>query len=435
MKVAILGFGTEGRSAYEYWSKDSNEITVCDQNESLAPPEGVQTQLGASYLKGLDQFDVIVRSPGIHPRDIVAANNEAVLSKVTTITNEFFHACLSKNVIAITGTKGKGTTSTLITKMLEAAGKRVHLGGNIGLPVLELLKDNIQPDDWIVLELSSFQLIDLKTSPHIAVCLMVEPEHLDWHEDHNEYISAKQQLFMNQTAEDIAIYYAANENSEAIADASEGKQIPYMQKPGAEVIQKEIVIDGQLICAVDQLKLLGEHNWQNVCAAVTAVWQVSQDVNAIRSVLTSFSGLPFRIELRREVDGVRYYNDSFASGSDSCLAAVQSIPGPKVMIIGGYDRGLDLTGLAKGLKAYEQDLRKVVLIGQTAQKTAENLQAAGFTNFTVSKAKTMPEIVAAAQSLAQSSDAVVLSPGFASFDMFKNFEDRGIKFNEAVAAL
>src|SRR5512146_2216057 len=152
MKIAILGFGMQGRAAYEYW-RDGNEITVCDENEGIVLPEGVRGKLGPDYLKGLDEFDLIVRSPSVHPKDIVAANSPAALAKVTTVTNEFFKVCPSRNIVGVTGTKGKGTTSTLIAKMLEADGKRVHLGGNIGTPPLDLLKNGIDTGDWVVLEL------------------------------------------------------------------------------------------------------------------------------------------------------------------------------------------------------------------------------------------------------------------------------------------
>lgn len=435
MKIAILGFAGQGKSAYEYWNRDGNEIVICDAQTDIEIPEGAGRQLGDGYLNGLEQFDLIVRTPILHPKDIVAANSEAILSKVTSNTNEFFKVCPTKNIIGVTGTKGKGTTSTLITKMLEATGLKVHLGGNIGIPPLNLLKNSIQPDDYVVLELANFQLIDLEHSPPIGVCLLVEAEHMDWHTNEAEYIAAKQQMFRWQTQDDKAIFYELSENSKNVVSASAGVKIPYFAKPGALVDGGEVRIDDQTICHTDELQLLGEHNWQNVCAAMTAVWQITQDVNAIRSVATSFTGLPFRIELRREVHGVRYYNDSFASAPDACLAALHAVPGLKVMIIGGYERGLDLTKLAKEFKEMEADIRHVIVIGQSGPRVAKALEDANFINYSLSQAKTMPEVIVHAETLAQEGDAVVLSPAFASFDMFKNFEDRGNKFNEAIEAL
>jgi len=185
----------------------------------------------------------------------------ALYTKVTTVTNEFMRVCPTRNIIGVTGTKGKGTTSTLIAKMLEAADKTVHLGGNIGIPPLDLLKRNIQPDDWVVLELANFQLIDLKSSPSIAVCLMVVPEHLNWHTDMAEYIAAKQQLFIWQTSDDIAIYYDGNEYSHTIAAAGMGSKLPYYAPPGVEIRDGALRIDELYTCSTSELKLLGTHNW------------------------------------------------------------------------------------------------------------------------------------------------------------------------------
>lgn len=434
MKIALLGFDNEGRSSYEYFKAQGHELTICDQNEGIEYPEGAATVLGQSYLDDLDRFDVIVRTAGLPIDKIYQANPELSPDKVTSQVNEFFKVCPTKQIIGITGTKGKGTTSTLLTEILKAAGLDVYLGGNIGLPVLRLLAD-LTEQSWVVLELSSYQLSDLKKSPAMAVCLMVEPEHIDWHGSVAEYVAAKTRLFQFQAETDMAIYYSKNITSQQIAAASAGTKLPYMESPGAEVIDGQVVIDGQKICGVYELKLPGEHNWQNVCAAVTAAWQITQNVEAMRKVLTTFSGLPYRIELRGEVNGISYYNDSFATGGGASAAAIRSIPEMKVMIIGGFDRYLDLSPFAKVIKDEEAGIRKVLLIGESAGRMAEFLQTGGFDNFTITTASSMPEIVAAANELAQPGDAVVLSPGFASFDMFKNFEDRGEQFNKAVEAL
>lgn len=443
MKIAILGFGSEGRSNYQYW-RDGNEITICDADSSLKLPDDVNTQLGKDYLRDLDQYDLLIRSPGIHPRNIVAANSPDILDKVWSNTNEFFKVCPSKNIIGVTGTKGKGTTSTLIAKMLEASGKKVHLGGNIGIAPLDLLKDGIKPDDWVVLELASFQLIDLKASPHIAVCLMVVAEHMDWHEDMEEYIAAKQQLFMHQSSDAIAIYYAKNDNSLSVADASEGKLIPYFAAPGALIENDDVVIDGQSICKTSELKLLGQHNWQNVCAALTAVWQVSQDTAAFREVLTSFSGLEHRLELVRELDGVRYYDDSFGTTPATAQVAVEAFDEPKLLILGGSDKGADFDELAETIS--KSQVRKIILIGNTSNpdyecatpkiETALKKYGVNDIDSTVKPGGiTMEELIRRVQGTAQSGDVVLLSTGCASFDMFKNYKDRGEQFSRAVLAL
>ena len=362
MKIAIVGYGEQGRSAYDYWRSKNNEITICDRDESLQLPDDASAQLGIYYLHRLDRFDLIVRTPSVHPKEIVAQNSTDTLKKVTTVTNEFLKVCPSKNIIGITGTKGKGTTSTLIAKMLEAAGMTVHLGGNIGIPPLDLLRNDIKPEDWVVLELANFQLIDLQYSPHIAICLMVAPEHLDWHADTDEYYNAKSQLFRHQTSDDFAIYNGRNESSQRIASTGKGWKIPYLDNPGAQVIDGKIMINDQLVCATSELKLLGAHNWENVCAAVTAVSKVTQNIEAMRKVLTSFAGLEHRLELVRELDGVKYYDDSFGTTPETAIVAMQAFDEPKVLILGGSDKGASYYDLAQAV--LKNNVRKVLLIGE-----------------------------------------------------------------------
>lgn len=438
MKIAILGFAGQGEAAYEYWSSGKHEITICDQNTDVSIPVGAKSKLGNNYLDDLDYFDLLIRTPSLHPRVIAEANpqTKGILNKVTTVTNEFLSVCPTQNVIGVTGTKGKGTTSTLLSNMLEAAGKRVHLGGNIGIPPLTLLKNDIKPEDWVVLELANFQLIDLKCSPAIAVCLMIEPEHLDWHPNIDEYLDAKRQLFRHQAENDLAVYYAPNKYSLSIAEASPGILMPYMARPGAEIIEdQEVVIDGNVICKTNEINLLGTHNWQNVCAATTVAWQITHDRDALHKAISSFAGLPHRLEYVREIDGVRYYNDSFASVPGATVAAISAIPGQKVMVMGGYDRGLDLSELARTLVKHKEEIRRAVLFGASAIRTGEALQAHGFTNFDILKAKDMTEVVMHAKSVPMQGDSIVFSPGFPSFDMFRNFEERGAKFKEAVNAI
>lgn len=433
MQVAIIGFGVEGRSALHYWQDQGANVTVCDQDTTITLPTHVSGQLGGGYLTNLDKFDIVVRSAGIHP-DVILQENPTIGPKLTTIINEFVRVCPTPHIIGITGTKGKGTTSTLTATMLEAAGFKVFLGGNIGRSPLDFLAQ-ISPDDWVVLELSSYQLHDFHERIPLAACLMIAEEHVNWHKNFGNYSSAKQHLFAHQTGADTAIYFADNEQSHAIASVSPGKKIPYYASPGAYVEEDKIIIDTHTLCGVDKLKLLGKHNWQNACAAVTIVWQIAQVPDAIASVLTSFTGLPHRLEFVREHDGIRYYNDSFASAPPAATAAAEAIPGKKVMILGGFDRKLPLEEMIAGLREYNADLRAVLLIGEAAPRLAAEFDAAGFRQYTVSHAVTMQEILNDARNLAQQGDAIVLSPGFPSFDMFKNFEDRGLQFKKIVSML
>jgi UDP-N-acetylmuramoylalanine--D-glutamate ligase len=433
MKVAIVGYEVEGRAAFTYWQKQGAEITICDRDEAKHIPEAVATRLGEQYLDNLEGFDVIMRTPGIRP-DVILAKNPGVKDKITTVVDEFLRVCPTKHTIGVTGTKGKGTTSTLIAKMLEANGKQTFLGGNIGVPPLDFL-DNLTEDSWVILELSSFQLIDLHHSPSIALCLMVAPEHLNWHADMDEYMLAKAQLFEHQQPNDLAIYFGPNDISRKIASYSKGLKLPYFVPPGAHIQNEAIVIDNERVCRTDELKLLGTHNWQNVCAAVTVVWQIMQSITDMRAVLTTFTGLEHRLEFVREVDEIKYYNDSYSSVVNSAAAALEAIPGKKVMIMGGFDRGLPLEPLVEAVRNHADDIKKIVIIGASAQRLAAAFDAAGFSNYVLETSKQIDGIVARARSVAAADDSIVLSPGFASFDMFKNFTDRGLRYKLVVEQL
>lgn len=433
MRIAIVGFGEQGRSAYEYWNQPGNEITVCEQNEAIELPSNAKKKLGPDHLKNLAEFDLIVRSPIVHPQALAEANSPAILSKVTSVTNEFMRVVPTKKIIGVTGTKGKGTTSTLVAKILEASGQRVHLGGNIGTPPLDMLRANIEPNDYVVLELANFQLIDIKYSPHIAVCLMISADHIDWHRDMAEYLSAKANLFNHQTAQDVAIYFAPDENSKKIVAGSPGKKIPYFASPGAYVRDDGMIILGDTpIIHKTEVKLIGEHNLQNICAAVTAVSEAVGSLDKVRAVLSSFSGLEHRLELVRSLDDVKYYDDSFATTPDAAIVALRAFKEPKVVILGGSDKGLPFEPLAD--EVVKSDVRHAIIIGATADKIGELLRERGFSQITLGLEK-MPDIVAAARKQARRGDVVLLSTGCASFGLFKDYKDRGNQFKEVVNSL
>lgn len=431
MKIAIIGYARQGQSTYNYYKDKDADITVCDQKEIDNLPSGVRGRFGENYLANLDGFDLIYRSPSVHPRDIVKSNSPSILDKVTSNTNEFFKVCPTKNIIGVTGTKGKGTTCSLITKMLKASGFKVHLGGNIGIPPLDMLKD-ISSEDYVVLELANYQLIDIKYSTPIAVCLMVVPEHLNWHGNVEEYIESKKQLFVYQNKEDKAIYFNDSDYSKEIVGVSHGIKIPYYTPPGAHVEDEYIVIDDKKIIDTKEIKLLGKHNWQNICAAITAYWQIDQNISAVKHVLTTFTGLEHRLELVRKLDGVSYYDDSFGTTPETAIVAIEALSQPKVVILGGSDKGADYTKLAKLIAS--SDIRSVVLIGQQASRIKQALKDFRFDKC-IDGGNSMTEIVNTARSVAKSGDAVLLSTACASFDMFKNYEDRGRQFNQAVKAL
>lgn len=441
MKIAILGYGDQGRSAYDYWNA-GNDITICDLEENLPNlPFGVRTRLGPDYLWELDNYDLIVRSPSVHPSDIIKANSPQILEKVTTITEEFMRVCPAR-IIGVTGTKGKGTTSALITKILEQAGNRVHLGGNIGIPPLDLLRNRIEPSDWVVLELANFQLIDLRLSPAIAVCLMVVPEHLNWHEDMAEYIRSKQNLFRYQDSGKLAVFNRANQLSVEIASSSPARKISYevpaigelpKSNSGATVTGDAVCMDRVPICHTSEVLLRGRHNLENVCAAVAATWEIIDGKSEVaKAAIASFTGLVHRLEYVRTLDDVQYYDDSFGTTPETAMVALKAFSEPKVIILGGSDKGADFSQLAKMLAT--QDIRKVILIGQTAVKIRAALDSAGFHNY-INGGRNMGEIIASVRNYAEPGDVVLLSTACASFDMFKDYQDRGDQFKVTLNAL
>jgi UDP-N-acetylmuramoylalanine--D-glutamate ligase len=425
MKLAILGYGVEGKSAYKYWRALGADITICNQDDKPEFPEGARVVTGPDYLKHLDDFDLVVRSPGVKPWEVKTK------TKVTSVTGEFLARCPAR-VIGVTGTKGKGTTATLITRILGEAGWRTHLGGNIGVPPLDFLS-KVRASHLVVLELSSFQLIDLELSPHFAVCLTIAGEHLDWHRGMNEYVAAKGNIFWHQEPDDVAIYNAHNDYATQIAQLSVGEKIPYLEPPGAVVKNGQVMIDGVVICGVDEVGLIGPHNLENVCAAVTTTWElVNRNPEPVRRAVKAFTGLPHRLDPVRELGRVKYMNDSFSANPIAAMAAIKSFAEPKILILGGMDRGLDFGPLVQAVA--DGGVKQVVLVGQTTQRMAAAFNAIGFDKYTLGGTR-MPEIVAQAQRLAKPGDVVVLSPAAPSFDMFTNFQDRGLQFEAAVKAL
>lgn len=458
MKIGIIGWGLEAQSAFRYYGPGHEYLIVNEAKQNDFPaqsnkvhvqyleskaPAGIGGQVqDLSYLKGIENCDKIVYQPTAYFNlKKVFGDSPDFWAKATTAYDIFFENCPTKKIIGITGTKGKGTTSTLVTKLLEAVGETAHLGGNIGTPILDILP-NVKAEDWVVWELANFQLKAASHSPHIAVCLMITSEHLDWHPNFEDYIDSKTNLFRHQTADDIAIYFADNEYSKKIADASPGKRIPYYAPPGAHIRNdREIVIgtEEREIATTTDVKLPGEHNLQNVCAALTAVCEAlgssAADQLSIkaRDVLSSFSGLEHRLELVRELDGVQYYDDSFATTPESVLVALKAVTRPVVLILGGHDKGLDYSELVDDI-AGRGKVQHVVTVGEIGPKLAQALRDKNYTAIT-EDGKSMREIVVEARSWARPGDAVLLSTGTSSFGMFKDYKDRGDQFKQAVLEL
>jgi UDP-N-acetylmuramoylalanine--D-glutamate ligase len=321
--------------------------------------------------------------------------------------------------------------------MLKASNKQVLLGGNIGVPMLDLLS-RVSEETYVVLELSSFQLIDLRGKPpSLAVCLMVVPEHLNWHKDLSEYIEAKSNMFTHQSSEDTVVFFEDNELSSQIAQKSPGKHVPYFKQPGAYIEGNVIIIDDQVICKTSELKLLGKHNWQNVCAAITTVWQIDQNVEAIRSVATNFGGLEHRLELAGEIEGVKYYDDSFGTTPETAIVAIETFAVPEVIIVGGSDKGVPYEPLVQAI--VNGNVKAAICIGETGQHIYELIEANKGTKQIrlqlMPIGSTMADIVEAAKSQSENGDVVILSTGSASFDMFNNYKDRGEQFKACIQSL
>ncbi len=426
MKVAIAGFAAEGRVNYEYWSKQGADITIVDERTHLDDlPAGVDTILGEGAFEKLYDFDLVVRTASLNPARIFTHG------KIWSATNEFFEKCPAP-IIGVTGTKGKGTTCSLVAKILEADGKKVHLLGNIGVPALSELS-KIKQDDIVVFELSSFQLWDLEKSPETAIVLMIEPDHLDIHASMEEYVNAKANIAVNQEKSDLLVHHPTNEYSKAIAKQSIAEKKAYMTDEGAEVVGGKVVIEGSYICSAAEVGLLGAHNLENICAAITAAWRYTQNIQAIRKAIKEFHGLPHRLEFVREVDGVRYFNDSQATGVNSCLAALRTFSQPTVLILGGSDKGLDIT---KVIDELNPERHRVVLVGESSDKIEAALKERLFDSYVKLGVNTdMEEIVKTATDLAAKDGVVLLSPAHASFDMFENYQRRGELFKQTVNGL
>ena len=467
MRIAIVGWGLEGQSVYRFFGNKHDYLIVNEHQRDDFPLQSEKVKLqylpqdkptgmtgtveDLSYLEGIDSCDKIIYSVvAFKNLQKVYGNDKSFWDKATTIQHIFFASCPSPNIIGVTGTKGKGTTSTLIAKLLEAEGKSVHFGGNIGLPVLDLLP-KIKPTDWVVLELTNFQLFNLPYSPHIAICLMIAPEHLDWHSDMDEYVMAKANIFRHQKPNDLAIYLATDDKSKELANLSPGKKIPYYSGPGAYVRDDGMIVigdNGAEVIRKSEVKLLGEHNLQNICAALTTVYQAvggidpfdklrvnpepAKWIDKAKAVLSSFNGLEHRLELVRSLRGINYYDDSFGTTPDTAIVAIRALPQPKAIILGGSDKGASFDELAKVIK--ETEVRHAILIGKTAPKIEQALKRQQFTDYSIGPDK-MPAIVALARKHAKEGDAVLLSTACASFGLFSDYKDRGNQFKAAVNSL
>ena len=427
MKIAIAGYGIEGKSSYNYFAAQGHAITILDQRSEIADvPEGAQAIMGEHAFDDLAAFDMVIRTPSLPPARLRGAKT------IWSATNEFFAKCPAP-IIGVTGTKGKGTTSSLIASILEKSGKKVHLVGNIGKPALEAL-DSVQTEDVVVYELSSFQLWDIEKSPHIAVVLMIEPDHLDVHATFDEYIHAKQNIVRFQTENDIIIFNAENTYSSEITAISKALKIPIPTNETVHVTDGFFWYGEQRLCPVESLKIPGSYHLHNASAAIAATWPYVKDGEVIAAGLGSFAGLPHRLNLVRKINGVSYYDNSIATTVGSVVADIKAFKQPKIIILGGSSKGIvDFEAIADASAKF--NVKKAILIGEQAPKIQEALVEYKVPFENLGSNTTMSEVVRCAQQQAQPGDIVLLSPGCASYDMFKSYADRGDQFVRAVNEL
>ena len=432
MKIAILGYGMEGHSNYKYYRNKypDAEITIFDTKDELTDaPDGAKVVLGEDAFGKVKGFDLILRSPSIPPRDIAQTDHH------WSATREFMRQCPAPII---------GVTCSFIYEILKAhfvdqPDRHIHLMGNIGVPALDVLP-KVREDDVVVFEMSSFQLWDCTQSPSIAVITMIEPDHLNVHKDYQEYVNAKLNILYYQHDGNTAVYNQEEADPELaelighIITTTQADDMPYPYRVGAHFDEENLYMGEEVICPISDIKLPGRHNLLNACAAMAATWEITDhDKETIAKGLATFDGLPHRLKFVREVDGTRFYDDSIATTPGSAIAAIKSFTEPKLLILGGSDKGADYHELGQVIN--DNDVRTVVAIGANRAKVAEQIASETNTPIVQLSSTSMDEIVDTAYDLANPGDVVIMSPAAASFDMFTSYVDRGQHFVDAVNKL
>lgn len=442
-RVAVIGIGVSNTPLIRMLLRSGIDVTACDksnrENLGVIAEEleslGANLQLGEQYLDNLNH-DVIFRTPGLRP-DVPAL--EAARARGAEITSEmevFFKVCPCK-IIAVTGSDGKTTTTTIISELLKAAGYNVYVGGNIGKPLLPDAA-GMEESDIAVLELSSFQLMTMTQSPDIAVVTNVTPNHLDVHKSMSEYIAAKENVFRYQSENNIAVFNYDNEITRAFAETDIGRSVFFSRQEeldqGVYVKNDAIWSGDREVLPIADILIPGSHNVENYMAAIAAVESLVSD-EVIRKVAKSFGGVEHRIELVRTLNGVRYYNDSIASSPTRTIAGLHSFKQKVILIAGGYDKKIPFDELGPEIIKH---VKVLVLTGATAPKiraAVESVPDYDGTNPEIMEFGDFERAVLAAHQSAHPGDIVILSPACASFDKFKNFMVRGETFKKIIYGL
>lgn len=448
-KIAFLGIGGSNLPLAKIFRQKGAIVFACDKREKEQLGKtgeeleqmGIALNLGEHYLEQLD-VDVMFRTPGMrfHTKELEQAREKGIV--VTSEMEVFFDLCPCP-IYAVTGSDGKTTTTTIISEFLKAAGKRVRLGGNIGTPLLPEI-EQIDKNDVAVVELSSFQLISMRRSPKVAVVTNLSPNHLDMHKDMDEYVQAKRNLVLHQTAASKTVLNAENQLTMSFASDVRGQLFTFSSakpcKYGAYLRQDGMIVmsEGETQTEVlhsSEIKIPGKHNVENYLAAITAVWG---DVphEAICQVAKNFGGVPHRAELVRVLDGVSYYNDSIGTSPTRTANGTLQLYDRKIILIaGGYDKQIPYDTLGPIIM---DKVKTLILMGATADKIEAAVKAAPNyceQEIVILHANSMEKAVALAKEQAQKGDIVSLSPASASFDLYPNFEARGNHFKNIVNAL
>jgi len=446
-KIAVIGIGISNTPLIKLLVRNGCAVTACDKNgraqfgglaeelESL----GAELRLGKDYLDGLDH-DIIFRTPGMRPDVPQLLEADRRGAEITSEMEAFFEVCPC-NIVAVTGSDGKTTTTTIISELLKASGKQVYVGGNIGTPLFSKA-DGMEKNDWAVLELSSFQLMTMKKSPQIAVVTNLAPNHLDYHKSMSEYIEAKENIFRYQSRDGLLVLNADNEITSSFLGYAQGRVRLFsiggvldngFFYDGMAIIRAE---EGRIseVAKVEDIKLPGMHNIENYMAAFAAVGDiVGYDI--CRKVATDFAGVEHRIELVRNLHGVLYYNDSIASSPSRTIAGLRSFKKKVILIAGGYDKNIPYDDLGPEIVKH---VKTLVLTGNTALKIKAATERAP--EYIEGKPDIMQfedfgDAVYAAVGTAKEGDIVILSPASASFDKFRNFAERGEAFKKIIYEL
>lgn len=438
-KIAVLGLGVSNRPLVRLLLDFGCNVTGCDKTprEKLdgevleLEKAGCTLHVGENYLDGVEA-DVVFRTPGMHPANPAI---QALVSRGAQVTSEmevFFEVCPC-TILAVTGSDGKTTTTTLVSEMLKAEGKTVWLGGNIGTPLLPLVRQ-MQPSDFAVVELSSFQLMDMKRSPARAVITNLAPNHLDIHKDMAEYVQAKTNIFRYQDENGILILNADNPITAAFR--GNGKTLFFSRQKEADVCLVDGVIcrHGEKVLMTSEILIPGVHNVENYMAAIAMVDGLVSD-ETIRQVARTFGGVEHRIELVRVKDGVRFYNDSIASSPSRTIAGLRSFPEKVILIAGGYDKHIPYDVLGPEICAH---VKKLFLGGTTGEKIRQAVISCPEYDpkaLEITDCGSFEPAVRAAAAAAKAGDVVLMSPASAAFDQFKNFMVRGDFYKKLVKEL